>query len=561
MTLRGDTYAVGPRDSRATGVAVGLRGFLSAAARLLGPERVDYSEAATAGFGHNETASPRRILAGVRPADVHGVSELVKLANRHGVPLYPVSRGRNWGYGAGTPVVDDCVVVDLSGLDRIVAFDEDLGLVTLQPGVTPRQLSDYLRFRGLPFFVPVCGAGPDHSLVGNALERGYGITPYADHFGAVTSLEAVLSTGEIYRSALASLGGATVDRAFKWGIGPYLDGLFTQSNLGIVTEMTIALARRPDCVTGFLIAIEDDELLGEAVVAIRDTLNSVGGAIGSINLMNDRRVLSMTSCYPREEVPAGGIMPADWVDRLCKRTGIGAWTIGGVIYGDRALTRLATRRIKSRFRPLARKIRFFDSQKVEIAERLLRWVPGRRGRELREQLASLREAFKVAHGVPTEIALRLCYWKSGRWPIEGQPIDPVRDGCGAIWYSPLVPMKSAEVVRYVGIVRETCAAHGIEPLITLTSLSPRCFDSTVPLLFDPGVQEETTRAKACWEALFRAGCDAGFVPYRVGIDQMDLVTGRGGACWRLVRAIKKTVDPKGIMAPGRYCPTDARTPS
>ena len=77
------------------------------------------------------------------------------------------------------------------------------------------------------------------------LERGYGITPYADHFAAVTALEAVLPDGRIYRSALSELGGATVDRAYKWGIGPYIDGLFAQGNFAVVTNMTIALAPRP----------------------------------------------------------------------------------------------------------------------------------------------------------------------------------------------------------------------------------------------------------------------------------------------------------------------------
>jgi 4-cresol dehydrogenase (hydroxylating) len=92
--------------------------------------------------------------------------------------------------------------------------------VTVEPGVTQQILYDYLERNRLAFLVPATGAGPHCSLVGNALERGYGITPYADHFSAVTAIEAVLPNGRIYRSALSELGGGTVDRAFKWGIGP-----------------------------------------------------------------------------------------------------------------------------------------------------------------------------------------------------------------------------------------------------------------------------------------------------------------------------------------------------
>jgi 4-cresol dehydrogenase (hydroxylating) len=380
------------------------------------------------------------------------------------------------------------------------------------------------------------------------------VTPHTDHFGAATSFEVVLPSGKIYRSALTDLGGTAVDRAFKWGIGPYLDGLFTQSNLGIVTEMTIALAPRPQCVTGFLISLESDTLIGKAVKAIRDTLSADKGFIGAINLMNDRRVLSMTSSYPREAVPAKEAMSADLTGRLCKQAGIGAWTIGGVIYGDRQMTRLTKRRIKSRFKPFAQRVLFFTSGKIDLTAKILRFVPGCRAASLRKQIASLREAFKVAHGIPTEIALQLCYWKNGRRPPEGRPLDPARDGCGAIWYSPLVPMKPAQVTEYVRLVEEHCIAHGMEPLVTLTSLSARCFDSTVPLLFDPANASETKRAKNCYQALFQAGRESGFVPYRIGIGQMELVTGDANSCWNLVRKIKQAVDPQGIIAPGRYCP-------
>ena len=72
------------------------------------------------------------------------------------------------------------------------------------------------------------GAGPTCSLVGNALERGYGITPYTDHFAAVTDIEAVLPDGSVYRTALREIAGDELARLFKWGIGPHTAGLFAQ---------------------------------------------------------------------------------------------------------------------------------------------------------------------------------------------------------------------------------------------------------------------------------------------------------------------------------------------
>jgi FAD/FMN-containing dehydrogenase len=114
------------------------------------------------------------------------------------------------------------------------------------------------------------------------------------------SLEAVLPDGRLYRRALADHGGQTVDRAFKWGAGPYVDGLFTQGGFGIVTSMTIALARRPESIKAFVFGV-DEERLAELVVDVREILRKFPGAIGGINLMNAHRVLAMAEPYPRRQ--------------------------------------------------------------------------------------------------------------------------------------------------------------------------------------------------------------------------------------------------------------------
>ena len=135
-------------------------------------------------YGAAATGAERTISGALRPRSTDDVSVIVKIAGRHAIRLYPISTGNNWGYGAALPVRNGSIVLDLSGLDRIVEMDADLGLVTVEPGVTQQKLSDYLARKGLQFLVPVAGAGPDRSLIGNA-RTGYGITPYADHFGAV----------------------------------------------------------------------------------------------------------------------------------------------------------------------------------------------------------------------------------------------------------------------------------------------------------------------------------------------------------------------------------------
>src|SRR5437764_4489332 len=81
----------------------------------------------------------------LRPGSSEQVCEVVRIASRHGVALYPVSSGKNWGYGSRVPVTTDCALLDLSRINRITEFNEQLGYLTVEPGVTQQQLFDFLR--------------------------------------------------------------------------------------------------------------------------------------------------------------------------------------------------------------------------------------------------------------------------------------------------------------------------------------------------------------------------------------------------------------------------------
>lgn len=537
-----------------------LSSALSSWRAYLGDRAVLTRDAASRAYAPCTTGVERVIPAALRPTSVDDVVAIVNIARIHSVPLYPISTGHNWGYGTANPPVDGCVIVDLSALDRIIAMDSELGLVTLEPGVTQRGLRDYLDRNHHSFLVPVTGAGPTCSLVGNALERGYGITPYADHFSAATSIEAVLPDGRIYRSVLSELGGETVDRAFKWGLGPHLDGLFAQGNFGIVTQMTIALAPRPERIEAFLFTIDDDSRLEAAVIAVRTILREIGGVTGSINLMNARRLLAMAIAYPDHRVGDAGILPEHVVAEIARANRVTAWTGIGALYGKADVVRAARRAIRQILKPVANKLTFltpaFASRLKRVSERL----PYLRHSSLARKASMLDATLRLISGEPSQIALRLAYWKSGTPPAAGAEMDPARDGCGLIWYPPLVPMKPDCVRQYVKIVESVCAAHGVEPLITLTSLSDRCFDSSIPLLFDRADPEKTARAQSCYRALLETGRAEGFLPYRLSTGSMPAMMVANTPYWDLVARIKAGLDPNGIIAPGRYSPVEGRQP-
>ncbi|MDD5391303.1 MAG: FAD-binding oxidoreductase [Gallionellaceae bacterium] len=121
------------------------------------PERLD--EAARATF-----ATRRRIPAILRPGDRQQVSDSMRIASLHGISIYPISKGHNWGCGSRVPSGDDCVLLDLRRLNQIIDFSEELAYVTVEPGVTQQQLVDFLGAKQSRLMLSVTGAPPTASL-------------------------------------------------------------------------------------------------------------------------------------------------------------------------------------------------------------------------------------------------------------------------------------------------------------------------------------------------------------------------------------------------------------
>lgn len=509
--------------------------------------------AGTENFGASTIGTNRAIPAVLRPENQDQVAAVLKIAQRYNVPVYPVSTGNNWGYGSANPVEDDCVILDLGRLNRISGFDPEMGVVTVQPGVTQGALREFLDQHDGNYLVPVTGAGPTCSILGNALERGYGITPITDHFAAVTKIEAILPDGTLYRTPLSELGGSEVDGLFKWGLGPYLDGLFSQGNFGVVVNMTIALAPVPETVTAFFFSTKDDAKLEALVPTVRAVLRTLGGSVVAINLLNSQRMLSMMAPFPDDKA-VDGVLPAQEVARMASSHGVPAWSGVGAIYASKEVARAARRTLRRLLGPVTDRLIFINKRKVDVARNISRLLPGKMATRVKGMADTLSGALQIMHGAPNDVALALAYWRSGTLPQAGQAKNPARDGCGLIWFAPLVPIRGKDVRRYINMVETVCPQYGINPLITLTTVNERCFDSTVPLLFDRNDADATARANDCYRALFAAGQKEGFLPYRLNIDAMDIMNSGGTGFAGLASQLKAAVDPNSILAPGRYVP-------
>ncbi len=185
--------------------------------------------------------------AAVAPESAEQVQEIVRIANEFRIPLYPISTGRNLGYGGSAPVLSGSVVLDLKRMNRILEVDERNAYALVEPGVSYFDLYRHIEERGLKLWIdcPDPGWG---SIVGNALDHGVGYTmnPYRDHWGAQCGLEVVTGDGELVRTGMGALPGSRTWQQFKYGFGPYLDGMFSQSNFGVVTKMGVWLMPQPE---------------------------------------------------------------------------------------------------------------------------------------------------------------------------------------------------------------------------------------------------------------------------------------------------------------------------
>lgn len=520
----------------------------------LGPEHVLSEELAHQQYGADTTQARRRLAGALRPQNRQQLAELMPLAHHHRLQLHPISTGKNWGYGTALPASDGSFILDLSALNRIIELDAELGTVTVEPGVTQGQLAAHLDAHAPEFLVPVTGAGPHTSLMGNALERGFGFTRNCDHAASVLALEALMPDGSLFRSALSELGGTRVDKLYRWGLGPYIEGLFTQNGFGVVTQVTLALARRPECCASMILWI-DDAQLEAAVKATRDILSTLPATVPSMKLMNNTILLANIGLpYPHEQVATGETMSHGLRATQCAQAKLSAWSGYITLYGSHESVRVARRVIRKRLRGIAHRAEFLSENRLKLAERVVPWLPRSVRGKVEDLLRTLRESMSLVRGRPSTVAIAtLPYW---RMPTQSgaQPIDPAKDRCGLIWYSPLVPMTGADVRNFNDLVHQVLPSYGLEPAVNFSALSERVFDATVPLLFDPAVPGASERAQAAYQHLLRAGQAKGFIPYRLGIDGMAWFRENAPTAAGFSQRIRSAFGNHDAMDVGRYSP-------
>jgi 4-cresol dehydrogenase (hydroxylating) flavoprotein subunit len=527
-----------------------LNDALSAWADLLGREHVvtgssELREAETSTF-----ATANRIPAILRPASTADVQACLQIANRFGVPLYPISTGKNWGYGSKVPSADGCALLDLGRMNGILDFDENLAYVTIEPGVTQAQLYDFLQQRGSRLWMDATGASPGASLVANTVERGFGHTPYGDHFAHSCALQVVLADGEIVETGFSRFGpGAAAAPVYRWGVGPVTDGLFSQSNFGVVTRMTLWLMPAPEYFQAYYFRCPRAEQLGPLIDALRP-LRLDGTIRSASHIANDYKVISALQQYPWEA--AGGKTPLQGalLEELRSNLKIGAWNGSGALYGTKTQVKEARRLLRRALKGKAERLQFLDDRMLRLASKFAKPYEKISGWNLERTLAVLKPVYGLMKGIPTDHPLASTYWRKRTPPSAN--MHPDRDGCGLYWCSPVAPTDGAHASRLTALAGEIILRHGLEPAISLTMITERALACIISLAFDRDLPGEDERASRCYHELLDRMAQEGYHSYRLSIDAMNAADDSSSSYARFLRLVKRTIDPNGILAPNRY---------
>lgn len=497
----------------------------------------------------------------VYPGTTEEVQAVVRVAAELGLSLWPYSGGKNWGYGGSVPLAGRSIAVSLERMNRIIELDEELAYVVIEAGVTFQQLYRYLRGRAPRLWCSTTDGPPDGSVIGNALDRGVGSTLYGDHFANLCGVQVVLPDGTVAERGVSGPGART-RYTYRFGLGPYTDALFAQSNYGIVTRAGVWLMPAPEHTLVFLLAGDGDRLSPMIDALRRLSLSET--------VRSRVRVLNSQSLFGYFDGVAGRVSPGRRSDeelaRLHRKHGVRDWQMIGAVYGTAGEVRAHRAAIARELRGLG-KLRFLRLDRVARLESLLRWIERaprvplvQRGieRVVRWALGASLDVLRVQphllrlwQGVPTERNVAFAYGRSGR-AAPDTDLDPARDGCGKIWFSPLVPLTGRDVSEVLSLGDALFRRHGFDFHVYMISINARSIVTLMTIVYSRTLPGEGARARELYEDLRARVRGLGYEQYRVALWSMEDVLDAAPGHRHLARTIKRALDPEGVLAPGKY---------
>jgi 4-cresol dehydrogenase (hydroxylating) len=437
----------------------------------------------------------------VSPVTTEQVQGIVRLASAYGVALWTISQGRNNTYGGPAPRVRGSIIVNLREMNRVIEVNEDLAYAVVEPGVRWFDLFDALQERGGALWssIPDLGWG---SVLGNSLDYGIGYSPNGDHASQLCGMEIVLADGEVLRTGFGGLEDAETWHTYPHAFGPSVEGLFKQSNFGIVTKVGVWLLPRPERYTSGWVRFVGHETLGPVVDTLRKLM--LDGVVRNLPMFS--RGLDF------DENGRGHLTP-----------GGDGWSARFALYGRADLVEVSWSIVEDAFRDvegatLAR--RDFDGSDLEGPsnhdERVQRGIPD----------MDLLDSTMLPFGADT----------------------------AHLDLSPLGTALGSDAVRLEKLLSELDQRFGRVSVGGIL-LTPRSALHITTTFYDPRDRQMTASVFDTYGSMVDALADEGYLPYRTNLQNMDHVADKlsfgNHAQRRFSEQLKDALDPRGILAPGK----------
>ena len=457
-------------------------------------------------YGSGEQPIPS---AAVAPDSVEGVQGVLKIANDYGIPIWIISTGKNYGYGGPDSRIPGSVILDLKRMNRILELNEEQAYAIVEPGVSQYDLWLEIRRRGLKLWID--GPSPAYSsIVANTIERGVGYGLHGERLNAQCGMEVVLPTGEVLRTGMGAVSNAETWAQYKYGLGPYIDGLFSQSSLGVVTKMGIWLIPEPPVFRSAEVYVPQHE----DVIPLIDTLRPLRMA----NVIANSASASTNVGGPVEgaQGPGGGLPPG----APNRPPGPPGWRVRLGFYGyDRVV----------------------ETNWEQVREEFSSAIDGVQFRSIRYESPynpdEMATESKLAAGIPS-------FQEAPLWSHGGTFASMVVPFSGNAYWKFLQTFDAIYReynLRYVG---GPLHFHTPRSLITLAGAPLSSTDVEV-----------NRRTVEMVERLVRVSTENGWGEYRAPVvfmdDSMAAYDFNDNALLNFNEKLKAAIDPNGIIAPGK----------
>jgi 4-cresol dehydrogenase (hydroxylating) len=471
-------------------------------------DRDAYLDAYAPGDGSDHVPS-----AIVAPKSAEEVQAILRIANERRVPVWPVSRGKNLGYGYAAPLVSGSVVMDMRRMNRILDVDTKHAYCVVEPGVGFYDLYEHLDAHKIPLWMSIPGNAWG-SVLGNALERGLGYTPYGDNAAQLCGMEVALADGSLVRTGLGAMSGSKGWQHYQNGFGPGWDQAFVQSNFGVVTKAGLWLMPEPEATLTAKVTLNHPDDIGWAIDELAQ-LRMRGVIDHSFvfgNYLHDAAVLAQRSDW----YTGKGSLPDEVAQKIVDHYGSGWWSFTLNLYGYPEVIAASAKVVNRALEP-------------RLGEEL-KWTPWAKGQPY---AASPRPS-------PSVLALQVVNWRGGRG--------------GHIGFSPVMPPDGKLALEQFKRMKARFEEFGLDYYASFT-MGRRHINNINMIIYDRDDPQMTSAARGLFKTLMADSKAQGYGEYRTHLSFMDAVAGTydwgGGALTRLNERVKDAVDPNGILAPGK----------